>query len=46
MTFDRVCTILAARRCHDSGTTVKQLAAQAHRHPSTIRRWLKLTEHV
>jgi transposase len=40
MTFAHICAILAAKRCAANGMTVKNIALQAKRHPSTIRRWI------
>lgn len=41
LTFKRVCAILAAKRCARAGMPIKEIARQAKRHPSTIRRWVK-----
>lgn len=43
MTYQRLCKLLAARRCHDAGLTVKEIAQQAGVAPSTVRNWLKQT---
>lgn len=39
--LDRVCSVLAARRCRNEGQSVAQIAASAKVHPSTVYRWLK-----
>jgi len=42
--YHLVCAALAAHICHrNGGMSVVRIAQQAHRHPSTIRRWLALT---
>jgi len=43
MTYRRICALLAARNCFNAGQTVEQIASSAKKHPSTIRRWLKVT---
>lgn len=43
MKFNRICSMLAARRCFDSGATVAHLAERAGVSASTIRRWLRAT---
>lgn len=40
--FAYICAILAVKNCFASGASVKSLAAQAKRHPRTIRRWIAL----
>lgn len=44
ITFASICAMAAARGCYDSGMTVAQIAAQAKRSPSTIRRWIKTAD--
>jgi uncharacterized protein YjcR len=39
----RVCAVMAARNCYDSGVSVRDIAAQAKVSPTTIRYWLSLT---
>ena len=34
--------MLAARNCFNSGMSINQIAKQAKKSPSTIRRWLKV----
>ena len=41
--FERMCALLAARRCFNAGQTIDQIAKSAKRSKSTIRRWLKVT---
>jgi hypothetical protein len=45
-TYHRMTALLAARNCFNAGATVAEIAASAKKHPSTIRRWLKITEHM
>lgn len=42
MRFTKVCAMLAARNCRNSGMSVKEIAEQARKSPTTIRRWLKV----
>lgn len=42
MKFARLCAILAAKRCRLAGMSVKDLAKQAGRSQTTIRRWLAI----
>jgi hypothetical protein len=44
VTFQRICTLLAARRCYDAGQSVSDIATSAKRCPATVRRWLKATD--
>ena len=41
--FADICKYLAARRCHDSGQTIKHLSKSAGVSESTVRRWIKIT---
>jgi len=40
MNFTKLCSMLAARRCYNSGQTVAQIAKSANKSEATIRRWL------
>ena len=40
MNFTKLCSMLAARRCYNSGQTVAQIAKSAGKSEATIRRWL------
>ena len=40
--FADVCKYLAARRCHDSGQTIKNISLSAGVSVSTVRRWIKI----
>jgi transposase len=42
--FEKVCAMLAAKHCYLSGTSVKEIAKQANKSPSTIYKWLKITK--
>lgn len=42
--FELITAVVAAARCWDAGATVKDIAAQAHVSPATIRRWLHMAE--
>lgn len=42
-TFQRCCALLAARNLYLAGVTVREIAQQAGKSPTTIRRWLKVT---
>jgi IS30 family transposase len=41
MTYKKICALLAAHNLHSAGVPVKEIARQAKKHPSTIRRWLR-----
>ena len=41
MTYQRLCKLLAAKRCRDAGMTTAEIARQAGVAPSTVRNWLK-----
>jgi transposase len=41
MRYAKICAMIAARRCYDSGLTVAEIAKQAKKSENTIRRWLK-----
>lgn len=41
ITWHRVCSLLAAKNCYESGVTIKAIAQSAKKSQSTIRRWLK-----
>ena len=41
MNLQRICTLLAARRCYNAGQSVKEIAKSAGKSVSTIYRWLK-----
>ena len=41
--FADVCKYLAARRCRDSGQTIKNISKSARVSVSTVRRWIKIT---
>lgn len=43
MTFDRLCCLLAARRCYELGQSIAEIARSARKSPATIRRWLRET---
>lgn len=43
ITYKRICSLLAARRCRDAGQSVKEIAASARVATSTVYRWLKET---
>lgn len=40
LTFDHVCSVIAAVRCLNSGQSFAQIARSAKRSPSTVRRWV------
>lgn len=40
-TFQRMCAMLAAKNCYESGQSVKQIALSAKKSPKIIRRWLE-----
>ncbi len=40
MNFTKLCSMLAARRCYNSGQTVAQIAKSAGKSEAIIRRWL------
>jgi len=44
MKFQQICKLAAARRCYDSGQTVKQIAISAKVGTATVYRWLKVTK--
>lgn len=44
MKYTLVCAMLAARNCFNSGMKVAEIARQAKKSPTTIRRWLAATE--
>lgn len=46
MNHQRICALLAARNCRNAGQSVKEIAASAKKSITTIRRWLKVTEHI
>jgi len=41
--YQRICSLIAARRCFSSGQSVVQIAASAKVSKSTVYRWLKVT---
>ena len=41
--FADICKYLAARRCHDSGQTIRHISKSAGVSESTVRRWIKIT---
>lgn len=41
MRFKIICAMLAAYNLRQAGATVREIAQQAGKHPSTIRRWLR-----
>lgn len=43
MKYTLICEMLAARKCLDSGMTVAEIACQARKSPTTIRRWITTT---
>jgi hypothetical protein len=45
-TFKTITSILAARYSHDAGQGIGSIAQQAKVSTSTVRRWLKITEHL
>jgi len=40
-TFKRMCAMLAARNCYESGMSVKTIAGQAKVSERVVRKWLK-----
>jgi transposase len=41
LNYEKICKMLAAKNCYESGMSVKEIARQAKVSTSTIRRWLK-----
>ena len=41
LNFRKMCALLAAKRCYESGQSVQQIAKSSGKSRSTIRRWLK-----
>ena len=39
--FQRICALMAAKNCYESGQSVAEIAASANKSPATIRRWLQ-----
>lgn len=44
--FERICALAAARQCYEAGQSVEQIAKSAERSTPTIRKWLKVTQHL
>ncbi len=41
MTYTRICTLLAAKRCRERGQSVKEISRSAKVSVGTVYRWLK-----
>lgn len=41
LTFEMMCSMLAAKNRYESGQSIAKIAASAKKSPATIRRWLK-----
>jgi transposase-like protein len=39
--YEKICIMLAAKNCYESGMPIKEIARQAKVSISTVRRWLR-----
>jgi transposase len=39
--FERICSIIAARQCYDSGQSLTQIATSAKVSKLTVKRWIE-----